>query len=111
AGFAGASRSPARSRPAAHVVSAPRTRSALAKDQRPVPHPRVRNHAAADAGRSRAAEVRGMARQVPVARGAGHGTRTGSDEHVVPAWLQRQTEALADDRARIGCPLSLTVAS
>ena len=39
------------------VVPAPRPRSAVAQDRRPVPHPRVRDHAAADAGRSRAAEV------------------------------------------------------
>ena len=35
-----------------------RPRPAVAADQRPVPHPRVRGDAAADAGRSRAAEVR-----------------------------------------------------
>ena len=36
----------------------------------PVPHSRVGNHAAADAGRSRAAEVPRVARQISVVRGA-----------------------------------------
>ena len=43
---------------------------------RSVPHPRLRGHAAADAGRSRAAEVRRVAREIPDARGAGR--RAGS---------------------------------
>ena len=40
---------------------AQRPRPAVAEDARSVPHPRLRGHAAADAGRSRAAEVRGVA--------------------------------------------------
>ena len=43
---------------------------AVADDRRPVPHPRVGGHAAADAGRPRAAEVPRVAGEVPVARGA-----------------------------------------
>ena len=53
--------------PPAHLVSQPRARPAVAQDRRPVPHPRLRDHAAADAGRSRAAEVPRVARQVSVA--------------------------------------------
>ena len=55
----------------------PRPRSAVAQDRRPVPHPRVRDHAAADAGRSRAAEVRRVARQISVVRRARRGARAG----------------------------------
>ena len=55
---AGAARSPALPPAAADLVSPARPRSAVAQDRRSVPHPRVRDHAAADAGRSRAAEVR-----------------------------------------------------
>ena len=60
-------RSPAVPPAAAHVVPAPRPRPAVAQDRRPVPHPRLGDHAAADAGRSRAAEVRRVAGQVSVA--------------------------------------------
>src|SRR5439155_24820299 len=52
-----ATRPPPLPRAAVGLVRAPRTRSAVAQDQRSVPHPRVRDHAAADAGRSGAAEV------------------------------------------------------
>ena len=58
------------SAPAAGVVPAARPRSALARDARSVPHPRLRNHAAADAGRPRPAEVPRVARSVPDVRGA-----------------------------------------
>ena len=57
-------RSPALPPAAARVVSAPRPRPAVAEDRRPVSHPRVGDHAAADAGRSRAAEVRRVAREI-----------------------------------------------
>ena len=50
---------------------AQRPRPALARDQRPVPHPRVRGDAAADAGRSRAAEVRRVAGEISEPDGAG----------------------------------------
>src|SRR5262245_20100245 len=43
------------------LVSEERARAAMASHRRPVPHPRLRGDAAADAGRSRAAEVRGVA--------------------------------------------------
>ena len=43
--------------PPARVVSPLRARSAVAPDEGSVPHPRLRGDAAADAGRSRAAEV------------------------------------------------------
>ena len=62
-----AARSPALPAAAADLVPPPRPRPAVAQDRRPVPHPRLRDHAAADAGRSRAAEVRRVARQVSVA--------------------------------------------
>ena len=48
------------------------------KTERSVPHPRLGDHAAADAGRSRAAEVRRVAGKVSVARRAGDGARGGS---------------------------------
>ena len=48
--------------PPARLVSPQRPRPAVAADQRPVPHPRLRGDAAADAGRSRAAEVPRVAR-------------------------------------------------
>ena len=43
--------------PAARLVPQARARPAVAGNARPVPHPRLRNHAAADAGRSRPAEI------------------------------------------------------
>ena len=78
------------------VVRPPRPRPAVAQDRRPVPHPRVRDHAAADAGRSRAAEVPRVARQIPVARGAGRRrrSRTSTDD-VVSARLQHPAAAPA----------------
>ena len=65
-----APRSPAFPPPPARLVPAARPRPALAPDARPVSHPRLRGDAAADAGRSRAAEVPAVARQVPDAGGA-----------------------------------------
>ena len=47
------------------LVPPARPRSAVARDARSVSHPRVRSHAAADAGRSRAAEVPRVARAYP----------------------------------------------
>ena len=88
---------PARSPPlpaaAADVVSPPRPRSAVAQDRRPVPHPRVGDHAAADAGRSRAAEVRRVAGEVPVARRAGRRAGAGGDADLVSARLQHPAHA------------------
>ena len=52
------------------LVPQARPRPALARDARSVPHPRVRDHAAADAGRSRAAEVPRVARSLSDVRGA-----------------------------------------
>ena len=57
-------RPPAVSPAAARVVSAARTRPALAADERSVSHPRLRSDAAADAGRSRAAEIPRVAGEV-----------------------------------------------
>ena len=74
-----AARSPALPAAAADLVPPPRPRPAVAQDRRPVSHPRVGNHAAADAGRSRPAEVRRVARQVSVVRGAGGGARARRD--------------------------------
>ena len=51
--------------PAARLVPPQRARPAVAEHARPVPYPRLRGDAAADAGRPRAAEVRGMARKIP----------------------------------------------
>ena len=65
------------------VVRAPRPRPAVAADRRPVSHPRLGDHAAADAGRSRAAQIRGVARQVSVARGA---RRALTRQHVTDTW-------------------------
>ena len=97
-----AGRSPPFPAAAADLVRPPRPRSAVAQDRRSVPHPRVRNHAAADAGRSRAAEVRRVARQVPLDGGAGRGAGAGRDQDLVSARLQHPAEAAAVDRARVG---------
>ena len=60
----------------------------MAQHRRPVPHPRVGDHAAADAGRSRAAEVSRVAGQVPVVRGAGRGAAGRGVADVASARLQ-----------------------
>ena len=61
----------------------------MAQDRRSVPHPRLRDHAAADAGRSRAAEVRRVAGQVSVARTRWRRRRSGEvTDDVVSARLQ-----------------------
>ena len=72
------------------------------KTERPVPHPRVRDHAAADPGRPRAAEIPRMVGEVPVARRLGGGARAGSHRYLVSARLQHPAEAPADHRPRIG---------
>ena len=88
--------------PAARLVRPQRPDAAVARDVRSVPHPRVGNHAAADAGRSRAAEVPRVARQVSLARGARRCARTRCDRDLVSARLQHPAEAAAGDRARGG---------
>src|SRR6476620_2966237 len=50
----------------AHLVPEARPLIAVARDQRPVPYSRLRNHAAADAGRSRPAEISRVARALPL---------------------------------------------
>ena len=97
-----AGRSPPLPAAAAHLVRPPRPRPAVAQDRRPVPHPRVRDHAAADAGRSRAAEVRRVAREVSVDGGAGGRSRDRRHRDLVSARLQHPSEAAAVDRARVG---------
>src|SRR6185503_9377622 len=86
----------------ARLVPPPRTRPALAAHPRSLPRPRVGGHAAADAGRSRPAQVRGVAVTVPELRGAGRGRGTRGDEYLVPARLQHPPQAPSGDRARVG---------
>ena len=100
AAAAEAARSPTLPDAPADVVPPARPRSAVADDRRSVPHPRLGDHAAADAGRSRAAEVRGVAREISVVRRAGRRARARGDADVVSARLQHPAEAPAVDRAR-----------
>src|SRR5262249_48084736 len=65
--------------PPARLVPQERARPSMAPDNRSVPHPRLRSDAPADAGRSRAAEVSRVAREISqparVGGGAGGGRR------------------------------------
>ena len=63
---------------AARLVRPPWPDAPMARDVGSLPHSGIRNHAAADAGRSRAAEISRVARQVPVVRSAGGGAGKGS---------------------------------
>src|SRR6185436_8915790 len=85
--------------PAARVVRPPRTYAAMARDLRSVPHPRVGNHAPADAGRSRAAEIPRMAGEVSDARGARGRARARRDGDMAAARIQHQAETPAGDCA------------
>ena len=87
---------------AAGVVRPQRPVAAMARNVGSVSHPRVRDHAAADAGRSRAAEISRVAREVSVVRGAGRRARGRRDGDVVSARLQHQAQTAAGDRARGG---------
>ena len=87
---------------AARLVSTERARSALAADHRSVSHPGVRGDAAADAGRSRAAEIRGVAGKVPDVRGARGGAGGRCHRDVAAARLQHPPPPAARDRAGVG---------
>ena len=96
-------RPPALPAAAAHLVPAPRPRPAVAEDRRPVPHPRLGDHAAADAGRSRAAEVRRVA-ATSIRRSTRSRPRRKREvtADLVSARLQHPAAAAADDRPRGG---------
>ena len=87
---------------AAAMVRPPRPRSAVANDRRSVPHPGVGGDAAADAGRSRAAQVSRVAGKYPsfeALAAARRGRRLG---HLAAARLQHPAQAAALDRPRGG---------
>src|SRR5204863_1944621 len=88
--------------PAARLVRAAWPGPPLAPDARPLPRARVGNHAAADAGRSRAAEVRRVAGSVSDVRSARRRRGTGCRPDVVSAWLQHQAAEVAGDRPGVG---------
>src|SRR5215213_9264503 len=96
---AACARAPAVPYAPARVVPPPWARPAVANHRRPVPHPRVRDDAPADAGGSRAAEVLRMARQIPLARRVGRCSGGRRHERLAPAWLQHPAHAPAIDRA------------
>src|SRR5207237_10380723 len=87
------------------MVSAQRPRSSVAPDHRSLPHPRLGGDAAADAGRPRAAEIPGVARQVSDVRGAGRRAGTGRHGEVAYARLQHPHATAARDFARDGLAL------
>src|SRR6185295_17171419 len=72
---------------AAALVPRTWTIPAVARDERPVPHPGVRGDAAADAGGSRAAEVPRVAGEVPVARSARRRRRVARHRNLAAARL------------------------
>src|SRR5262249_2727899 len=96
------SRAPTLSQAAADLVSAARPFAALARDERSLSHSGIGGDAAADASRSRAAEVSRMARQVPLARHARARARRGRRPHVVSARLQHPPTTPAIDCPRSG---------
>src|SRR4051812_39749453 len=86
-------RPPAVSTPTARLVSRTRARPAVAEDGRSVPHPGVRGDAAADASRSRAAEVPRVAGEISVAVGARRRRPGRCDRDVAATGLQHQAAA------------------
>lgn len=86
------------SAPPAGVVWPVPARPAVAAHPRPVPNPRLRDHAAADPGRTGHSEVSRMADQVSVARGAGQGREGGGARGVVSARVQHPAGATARHR-------------
>ena len=88
--------------PPAGVVPPERPGSAVAPNQRPVSHPGVGSDAAADPGRSGAAEVRRVADQVPDTRGTRRGRRNRRVGNLAAARLQRPPASPARHCPRVG---------
>ena len=87
----------------ARLVSQERPRPAVAQHRRPVPHPGVGDHAAADAGRSRAAEVPRVARRsTRRSTCSPRRRRRRCRRDVAAARLQHPAAAAAVDRAAGG---------